>query len=81
MSENNGKDEILAAIAGLSDRLSGIEKRLAAVEDACTATNRMVEQIDHKLNAVARKVLSGGECVAIGIPDARGLRAVAGGAE
>jgi hypothetical protein len=65
------KDEILAAIAGLSDRLDGIESRLAAVEDASAKTLRAVERLDRKANAIARRLHAPSECIALGIQDAR----------
>lgn len=50
-------DAILGAIAALSDRMASLEK--------------VVDRMDRKLNAVARKLLAPAELMALGIQDAR----------
>jgi len=68
------KDEILAAIASLSDRLGTVENRLSAVEDNAAKALRMIERLDQKTNAIARKLLSSGE---LDVPHRRNAFSVA----
>ncbi len=62
---------VLAALGGVLDRLDSLETRMSAVEEGQTKIVRAVERVDHKVNAIARHVLTNAECEAIGIRDVR----------
>jgi translation initiation factor 2B subunit (eIF-2B alpha/beta/delta family) len=62
---------VLAALGGVSDRLDSLEARVASVEEGQAKLIRTVERVDHKINAIARKLLSNAECEALNIRDAR----------
>lgn len=65
------KDEILAAVTALSDRMESIEKRLEGVERRLADLGRQAERVDLNLKAVARKLLSPTERVSLGLADVR----------
>ncbi|MEO7329845.1 MAG: hypothetical protein ABI193_14805 [Minicystis sp.] len=62
---------ILGALGGVLDRLASIEERLATMEDGQVKLTRTVERVDHKINALARHLLTNAECEALNIRDAR----------
>lgn len=61
-------DEVLSAIATLSERLQAVERSVGTFD---RKLDQSVGSIERKLNAIARKLLAPAEVIALGISEPR----------
>lgn len=65
-------DRILEGIRDLGERLGRVESAIASLSERNTALESTVTRVETKLNAMARRLLSPAELMALNIPDPSG---------